>query len=153
MYRRFSLRQAHGSYGLDGNQALETSSILVQGKHIKCHMNWKMVFPLLLINLFIHLFIYLSIYRSIYLLIYRPIDLSSFYHTNKRKKRKGTLTGTICSMARSTELGSNLSVAVREKNTNTDTNTSGKVIPLRYSVLIDLCFARSKVGSMVTKLV
>ena len=139
MYRRFGLRQAHGSYGLDGKQALETSSILVQGKRIKCHMNWKMVFPLLLINLFIHLFIYLSIYRSIdlsiyrsidlsiyrsidlsiyrsiYLFIYRPIDLSSFYHTNKRKKRKGTLTGTIFSMARSTELGSNLNVAVKGK--------------------------------------
>ena len=43
------------------------------------------------------------------------IYLYSFYHTNKRKKRKKMLTGKMCGMARTTELGSKLSVAVKEK--------------------------------------
>ena len=43
------------------------------------------------------------------------LSLYSFYHTNKKKKRKKMLTGKMCGMARTTELGSKLSVAVKKK--------------------------------------
>ena len=55
------------------------------------------------------LFFFSRLKISLFLYLY------SFYHTNKRKKRKKLLTRKMWGMARTTELGSKLRVAVKKK--------------------------------------